>query len=135
MIEIFNNKEAFLKIKPKNLLITIISILIIFGGLITVSIKIKVFDNYQTKGYVTCENVCYVTTMVPSNIDYDLVYFNNKKINYKLVNKDLKVDQDSFISYYELQFLTNEFQDKEIVEINFYYNKQRIIKKIKEKMF
>lgn len=135
MLEIFNNKEAFLKIKPKNLLIITILILIVIVSLIIVSIKVEIYDNYQTKGYVTCSDKCFLITMIPSNIDYDVVYFNDKKIDYKLINKDLKVDENNFISYYELEFLVNEFEDKEIVAINFYYHKQRIINKIKEKMF
>ncbi len=135
MLEIFNNKEAFLRIKPKNLLVIIMLILLVLIGLVIMSLKLKVYDNYQTKGYVTCNDKCFLVTMIPSNINYDIIYFNNKEIDYKLVNKDLKVDEDNFISYYELHFLIDDFEDKEIISINFYYNKQRLINKIKTKMF
>jgi len=121
MLEIFNNKEAFLRIKPKNLLVIIMLILLVLIGLVIMSLKLKVYDNYQTKGYVTCNDKCFLVTMIPSNINYDIIYFNNKEIDYKLVNKDLKVIDD--------------FEDKEIISINFYYNKQRLINKIKTKMF
>ena len=136
MIEMFNNKNAFLRLKPYNLIFIVIIFSILFSALISFIIKNDTYDNYQTKGYVACDNECITMVLLPSNIDFDMIYFNNKKINYKMISKELKVDQENFISYYEIKFTTEEdFQDQEILEFNFYYNKQRIIKKIVEKIF
>lgn len=132
----FNNKNAFLKLKPYNLIFIVILFVILFSALISFMIKNDTYDNYQTKGYVTCEKECVITVLLPSNIDFDMIYLNNKKINYKIISKELKIDQENFISYNEIKFTTDEdFQNEEILEFNFYYNKQRIIKKIIDKIF
>lgn len=136
MVEMFNNKNAFLKLKPYNLIFIVILFVILFSALISFMIKNDTYDNYQTKGYVTCEKECVITVLLPSNIDFDMIYLNNKKINYKIISKELKIDQENFISYNEIKFTTDEdFQNEEILEFNFYYNKQRIIKKIIDKIF
>lgn len=136
MVEMFNNKNAFLKLKPYNLIFIIILVVILFSALISFIIKNDTYDNYQTKGYVTCDKECAIMVLLPSNIDFDMIYLNNKKINYKIISKELKIDQENFISYNEIKFTTDEnFQDQEILEFNFYYNKQRIMKKIIDIIF
>ena len=61
---------------------------------------------------------------------------NNKNLDYEFVSKELKVDEEAFASYYEITLSTKEsFENNEIVNLNFYYNKEKIITKIKEKMF
>lgn len=136
MLDIFNNKISFLRLKPQKIFILILIFLIIFISLIIFMIKNSIYDNYQTKGYVTCEENCTIVTAIPSNIDFEIIYLNDKKLNYEIISKELKVDEENFISYYELKISCNrKLDDKEIVKLNFYYNKQRIIKKIKAKMF
>lgn len=136
MLEIFNNKTSFLKLRPKRLGFIIFVFLVIVVFLILFMVKKDVYDNYQTKGYVTCDDKCIVVSVIPSNISYEMIYLNKKKIDYEIISKELKVDEDEFVSYYEISFSTPEkLNDKEIVELNFYYNKQRIIQKIKTKMF
>lgn len=136
MLDIFNNKISFLRLKPQKIFILILFFLIIFISLIIFMIKNSIYDNYQTKGYVTCEENCTIVTAIPSNIDYNMIYLNDFKINYEIISKELKVDEENFISYYEMEISCDrKLNDKEIVKLNFYYNKQRIIQKIKAKMF
>ena len=135
MVNILNNKEAFLREKPKKMFLIIIipSILLLLVVLIT---KFKVYDTYSTKGYSTCNDTCKIVVVIPSSLTFDKIYLNNEVAEYKIVNKQLEVDEENMVSYNKLIIETNKtFKDKEIVNVNFYYNKQRIITKIKEKMF
>ena len=51
-------------------------------------------------------------------------------------NIENKVDEENLESYFKLTLSTTEaLTNNEIVNLSFYYNKQRIITKIKEKMF
>lgn len=137
MLDLFNNKVAFLKSKPKISFYIIIFILLLFLGLIYYTYKKEIYDTYQTKGIVNCEDTCEIITAIPTNIiDFKEIMLNNNYLSYDLISKNLKVDETNYISYYELVLRTPlSLADGEIVDLNFYYNKQRIITKIKEKMF
>ena len=137
MLDLFNNKVAFLKLKPKISFLIIIFILLLFLGLIYYTYKKEIYDTYQTRGIVSCEDTCNIITAIPTNImDFKKIMLNNNYLSYQLKSKELKVDENNYISYYELVLSTPlSLTDKEIVSLNFYYNKQRIITKIKDKMF
>ena len=109
----------------------------LFLGLIYYTYKKEIYDTYQTKGIVNCEDTCEIITAIPTNIiDFKEIMLNNNYLSYDLISKNLKVDETNYISYYELVLRTPlSLADGEIVDLNFYYNKQRIITKIKEKMF
>lgn len=135
MISIQENKQSFLALKPKKSKLFIFMILIFFSLLI-LSIKIKVYDNYQSKGYVSCNNRCTLTTILTTDIDYNEIYISNKKKTLELESSLVKIDEEQYISYRELIFkLDDSYQDGEIVQVNFYYNKQRFIQKIKKLIF
>lgn len=134
MVDILNNKESFLRTKP-HMLCLILIILLSFIILLVLSIKIKVYDNYETKGIYTCNNECYLEVVVPSNIFYQEIEVNKKLVSFKVLSEDLEIDKDNMISYIKLKLdLDSTFKEQEIVDVNFYYNKQRIITKIKEKI-
>lgn len=135
MNEMLDNKISFGYMRPKKPKIFWFIILLLIL-LIVLMIKVKVRDNYQTKGYVTCSDTCLITTYIPTNIDYQEIYLNNKKYNEKIVSQNLTVDKENIISYFELVLhSTNDFQDGEIIDVNFYYQKQRLIVKIKNLIF
>ncbi len=53
-----------------------------------------------------------------------------------ILKKELKLDEENLISYFNLTIKPNlVLNNNEIINLNFYYNKQRIIRKIKEKIF
>ena len=136
MIDVYNNKEAFIKLKPKGLFMIFIFLTLILLVLFISSFKIKMYDNYQTKGYVNNTGVKEITTFIPTNINIEKIQINNKVIDYKIIEKEVILDEENYISYLKIVFKTDtSYEDKSIVDLNIYYNKQRIIEKIKEKMF
>lgn len=131
MINIYNNKEAFLRLKPHKIGLIITIFVLLFILTILFSCLSFTYDNFETKGFIICDKSCQVTTSIPSNISFTEIYLNKKVINYQELKKELKVDQENYISYYEITFTTDSlFQNSEIVNLNFYYNKQRIITKL-----
>ena len=136
MLDLLNNKQAFLKEKPKiGFIVTIVMTIILLMLLIYICQR-EVYDNYQTKGIVSCNEKCTITTVIPSNLNFEQVVVNNKNIHYEIIGKELRVDEKNYLSYYDLTLSTSlSFSNNEIVDLTFYYNKQRIITKIKDKMF
>lgn len=131
-----NNKESLLNINPINLFPMLIFMVLSFGVLVYICSTKTMEDNYQTKGYVTCNTDCYITTILPSNIDFTSMDINKKIVEYEEEQRVLKVDTTNYVSYYEISLkVRGNYTDKEIVDLNFYYNKQRIIKKIFDKIF
>lgn len=136
MLDLFNNKVAFLKKKPKMGFIAVIFVFIVLLILLYYVCKVKVYDQFQTKGIVTCASTCTITVLIPSNLSYDEIWLNNKYIHFEEIEKELQVDEENLESYFKLTLATSEaLTNNEIVNLTFYYNKQRIITKIKEKMF
>ena len=134
MINIYNNKESFLREKPHLFEIIVFFLILLIISIILLLYKIKIYDNYQTKGYTLEGNI--VTTVIPSNLTFSKIYLNNKNVKYKVLDEKISIDEEKMVSY---KTLTIQFQENLkanlIVDLNFYYNKQRIISKIKEKMF
>ena len=136
MVEIFNNKQAFLKTKPRNLSLILLIILLCIIILLIYLTFTKIYDNYTTNGVVTCENTCILTTYIPSNINYDYLTINNEKKNYEVLSHEIVIPEDTLISLDKVIFnIHNDYEDKEIVNLNFYYNKQRMITKMFNKAF
>lgn len=137
MLDIFNNKMAFLAKQPKREYIFIVFFTIIFSIIIGYTYNKKIYDTYLTKGIVSCTTeVCTIKTAVPTNVDFKQVFLNNESLAYEIISKELLVDEQNYITYYEIVLETTlTLTDNEIVDLSFYYNKQRIITKIKDKMF
>lgn len=137
MIAIFNNKNSLISQKPRNLWLLIISIICLLSYICYYIIKTPIYDNYQTKAIVACSHTpCTITSIIPLDINVEYIALNNKRINYEIVTQELKIDEENFLSYYEIVLKTDEeLEDKSIINLNFYYNKQRMIAKLLEKMF
>ncbi len=135
-LDIYNNKTSFISLKPRKFLGLIILITIILSYIIYLLITTKVYDNYQTKGYITCNETCVLITYIPPEINYNKIYFNNKLYTYEILDNEIILDKETITSYRKLTLkVSKTFLNNEIVNLNFYYHKQRIITKIKEKMF
>lgn len=135
MMFLTDNKYSFLNMKPQKTKILILIILILIFLLILL-IKCKFYDNYETKGFVSCSDTCVITTYIPTNIHYEEIYYKHQLLDYQLLSKEIKVDEKNLESYLELRLATNEnLRNGEIIRINFYYQKQRLISKIKNLMF
>ena len=116
--------------------IAVVFVFIVLLILLYYVCKVKVYDQFQTKGIVTCASTCTITVLIPSNLSYDEIWLNNKYVHFEEIEKELQVDEENLESYFKLTLATSEaLTNNEIVNLTFYYNKQRIITKIKEKMF
>jgi hypothetical protein len=136
MFEIYNNKIAFLNKKPKQVKYLLIIILIILLVGIFMITKTKIYSNYRTKGYVLCEETCEIITMIPTNISYDKLTINNELLDLSIINREVVIDETSMESYYKIYFQsTDKYLNQEILDINFYYDKESLFTKIKEKLF
>lgn len=136
MLELFNNKEAFLRIKPKRLIIFYLIMIVLFGVASYYMINTKVYETYQTKGYSICDNECLVVVLIPNNLTFDKISLNNKFINYEIISQELKLNEELMTTFFELKLkIPQKLTNKEIITLNFYYQQERLIKKIKDKMF
>jgi len=136
MSDIYNNKEAFIKLKPKGLFTVFIFLTIILFALFISTFKIKIYDNYQARGYVNNDGITLITTFIPTNINVEKIQINNKNIDYEIIENEVIIDEENYLSYLKVVLKTDtSYENKSIVSINFYYNKQRLKEKIKEKMF
>ena len=136
MLELYNNKYAFLKKKPSIGFAAVIILILILLWLLIYMCKKEIYDSYQARGVASCNDVCTITTAIPSSLNFEQIILNNKNLDYELISKELKIDEANYLSYYEITLSVKEsLLDGEIVNLNFYYNKQKIITKIKEKMF
>ena len=136
MIDIYNNKESFLRNEPRMFFKLLLCLIIISFIFLIILSFIKIYDHHQTKGYATCSDTCIITTYIPSEIKYDFISFNNKNIDYKILREEIIISEEEMRTIKKITIETdNIFLDQEIINLNFYYNKQRIIIKIKDMMF
>ncbi len=135
MMNLQENKQSFLMLKPKKPIL-LIFLFLIFLSIVILFINVKVYDSYQSKGYISCNNRCTLTTILPTDIDYDEIYISNKKVNLELDSSTIKINKEQYVSYHELIFYIDDtYRDGQIISVTFYYNKQRFIQKIKNLVF
>lgn len=136
MESLYQNKIAFLKEKPKKLFLVSMLMLIFLVLILVISFKVEIYDHYLTKGYVDCEELCKIVVAVPTEIDIQKIKYKNKDFNANILSQSVEIDKEQVISYNLYNFANEmDFKDKEIVDLNFYYNKQRILKKFIDKIF
>lgn len=136
MENIYQNKVAFLNEKPKDFRIIMLLFSILLLLILGVCYKTKVSDHYITKGYVDCTDGCKIIVNIPSSINIEEIKINNKVQNLKVLAKSLEIDQETLTSYYTYYFQNNlDLADKEIIELNISFNKQRVLKKFIKKFF
>ena len=121
------NIIAFINIKPKNLkwLIIIMGITLLIS-LIIIS-KIEIYDNYQTIGK---ENG-YLMIKVPQAIQIEKIIINMQDQPFEIISKT-KIDQST--NKYTISLSTIN-KDQEIINLNIYYNKERIIDRIRKEVW
>lgn len=126
MIDIYNNKTTFLNLKPKRLFIVVIILIIILVIILYLCSKMKIYHHYFTKGYVVCDKTCYVEALIPTDIPIEKIKLNQKEISFTMLEKTIQIDENNMVSYYKVKFVCDQnVLDKEIVNLDFYYNKQR----------
>lgn len=108
-----------------------------FMIIVLLMLLIDVYDKYDVLGIYDGKDVVLKINKDNSDDIKNSKYLkiNNKKVNYQIENiSNLKVE--NYINYYEVKISTNlKFQENEVVEMTFYNNKEKIIKKIMKIIF
>ena len=133
-----NSKHYLLSIKPKYSL----AIYILFISLIAIFILMFYFDSYdvyQTRGYISCEDVCKLIISVDikdtnklNNIDY--LRINKKELVPKNKNiSDIKSDDNTKSNYQIVTYEVDKLDDvnNTFIDVKVYSSKEIVINKIK----
>lgn len=111
---------------------------IILGVLLYVSSKVTC-DVYNTYGYILDnELIINIPTNYPDTINnMEYIKVDNKKYLGKVINiSEVKLDAESLINYQEVKFATNiDIVDNQVFKVSIFYNKEKVIKKIKKIIF
>lgn len=136
MLDLYHNKVAFIRKAPHLGFIFIVSIFIIASLLVKYVYEKQVYDTYKTKGVVVCDSTCVVITAIPSSLTFEKISINQNFVDLRVIKSEIKVDEANYTTYKELTLDSKSmYQNNEIVELIFYYNQERMITKIKNKMF
>ena len=137
MLDIYHNHVAFKNLKPLNFTYFIVLLTIMISLIILMLFKTKVYDHYASKSYVTCEDTCTLDILYPSNINYDYIQFNNKNLTFNIIGEEIIIDEENFQSFKKqsLTFTNNVFKNQEIINVDFYYHKQRLLNKLLKLLF
>lgn len=106
-------------------------ILIIITILTLLSIKIYAYDTYLTYGvYDNCLVVNVPTNNSDSVLKGNYLQVDNKKYTYKVKNiSELQYQNEINYQTYEI-IIDEKYKTNEVKKITFFYNKEKIIKKI-----
>ncbi|MEG0976962.1 MAG: hypothetical protein RSF02_00225 [Bacilli bacterium] len=131
MNNIYNNYQKLLKIKHHNyfLLIVIITLISVFISYIS---NYKIYDKFNTYGVYKNGAIILNVEMEYSDtlFENNILKINKKEVDYEIVSlSDLLFDKN--INYQEVILKTKEtYQENKILNLTFYYNKEKIFKKI-----
>ena len=123
-------------LKPPKLIIKDIIIITIIGIAIFISFKIDTYEKKEITGIYNCEEECKIT--FPLNYkEIDLIN-QNSIIKYQDKKHKIKEYQkgepylDNGIAYEDIEITIDLETDSKIVNLNIYYNKEKLFKKIKK---
>ncbi len=129
------NKTFLLSKQPtKNYLFHIIIIIITLTSIIF-SYSYKTYDSLNIIGIYKCEENCYIDTSLSYE---DIIKLNNPSI-FKYNNKTYIIEDiiynEPYLNnntiYQDIQITSNLKVKEKIIKIKIFYNKQRIITKVK----
>ena len=131
--DIVDNKYVLLNQKPKYNSLIIFSLLL-FLLIIFSSIYYKTYDSFKVTGiYVNKEiSITLNSSDVKKIIESEFIKINARKYKVSILSvSQPDYDWTSNVSYQTIILTTSEkFYNNEILEITFYRNKQRIIRKV-----
>ncbi len=129
------NKLVLIHKSNKNHFIIYVLFHIFILNLILLTFFVDTYDSIKVTGIIKCEEECQITLNLPYNkID---IFQDDSKITY--LNKDYKIMNITYdepylekeIPYQNVIIKTDLASDDKIINFSILYNKQRIIKKIK----
>ncbi|MBE6155152.1 MAG: hypothetical protein E7164_00135 [Firmicutes bacterium] len=130
-----NNYDFLLKIKTSNSILYIV-ILIILLLVFVLMFVIYTYSSYHTMGIY---NDGLIVSVPLKNSDVvikgNYLMIENRNYEYEVLEIS-DIQAENYINYQDLRININEkFKENQVVEITFYYNKQRLIKKIVQFIF
>ena len=130
-----NSYYYLLNIKYKNYLLSSIFI-ISLGILLVLSIKYETYDKETIIGIVSDNNILInVTNNSDAVQKSSFIKIEGKEYKYSIVNiSELMVSGGVNYQIYTIN-VKEKFKNNEVVKITFYYNKQKIIRKIIDIIF
>lgn len=130
------NLQSYLLNKSRKEHILLIVIIILVFALLFISYSYEFYNITNVNAETICEEEnCSVTfywqTLVSPFI-YDLIKINNKELDIETVDFEEMLLDSSNIAYQKITLKVKEFKgnNKEIVKLQIYQNKEKIIKQI-----
>lgn len=128
------NYETLLNIPYKTYKIFLIIVLLIICLFIVIC-NVEVYDVYNTYGYYDNGSLVVNIPITYSDTLLNGEYFKIDEKTYEidiLTLSDVLVDTNSVINYQVARLaLTNDYPQNLVINISIYYNKEKVIKKIK----
>jgi len=129
------NKQILLYKNNKNHLIFYVLFHILTINLILLSLFVDTYDSMKITGILKCEEDCSITV----NLPYDKVDIFREDSKIKYLNKEYKIENilyeepylEKEIPYQNVIIQTGLRNEEKIINFHILYNKQRIIKKVK----
>lgn len=98
----------------------------------------KIYDVYNTLGYI---NNDYLIVNIPvsspdtiSQMEY--IKIDNQKYDLKIASiSEIMLDQNSLVNYQELRFKVDKFYENQVMNVTIYYNKEKVLEKLKKIIF
>lgn len=133
-----SKKICLLYKQPQNNKLISILLLIIITISILLTYKYKAYNVLNIIGIIKCEKTCYIDTSIP----YENISIIDKKTILSYKDKKYKIEKIDYsepylnnnIPYQDIKIYTSLKTDEKIIKVKLLYNKQRIIKKILEKI-
>ncbi len=132
----FNNYQNILDLKVKSILYyLIVTTFVLFIAYI---LNFKTYSTYYTKGFYQEKNI-YIKALLGEENKISKgskMIINNKRTKYKINEiSDVMLDSDNLLNYqvYKLEVAT-KYKENEILDIKIYYDKEKIYKKLLNKI-
>lgn len=128
-------KIYLLGLYPKKHFIYYCIFIVIISIFILLSCFIKVYDSYYVTGLINCDKECVITISFP----YDKVDILKQNPHIEYLNKEYNINSITYndpylnneIPYEDINITTDLTSKDQIINLKILYNKQRVIKKIK----
>lgn len=130
------NYHSLLNIKYRFLIFNYVTIAVIIITLILM-ILIFTYSSYSTMGVYSGDEIIINVPLENSDavMKGNYLMINDHKYNYK-INEISSLQELNYVNYQEYHIkVNNTYKQNEVLEITFYYKKQRVIKKLLEIIF
>ncbi len=133
MMKKYDSNIKFIYSKPKPSTVVILFYMIFLNLVIILALTKEVYSKIQVKGIVTNSNIVIPTTL--DNISKisisDKLKIDSKEYKFKILNySELYTEGNVNIQDVIINSDVKNKKDNQVIDITFYYNKEKLIKKI-----